>query len=82
MRDAKTLQRIAADRVQHLPAEQITCRYCGESSGSTPSLKGYVHKWGPVHGHLFTARKPEEQDIVGRLDRDALIRFPVKTNEQ
>jgi hypothetical protein len=53
----KVTQHLAAERVKHLPADQITCRYCGEQSISTGSFKGYAHRWGPTR-HMFIARKP------------------------
>jgi len=51
------MQERAARRVAHLPAHQITCRYCGEETGHNGSMKGYVHKWGPI-GHMFIAKQP------------------------
>jgi len=58
MATATENQHIAANRVLHLPADKITCRYCGEVS-ATGTWKAYAHFWGPRGGHLFTAAKPK-----------------------
>jgi len=51
------LQARQARRVQHLPADRIICAVCGEQTASTPSFKGYAHKYGPTQGHIFIAKE-------------------------
>lgn len=57
MATATRQQEIAAKRVLHLPSDQIKCRYCGESTASAGSMKGYVHKYVPTK-HRFIAATP------------------------
>ncbi len=59
MATAKRQQQVAADRVSHLSADEIKCRYCGEQSASTVSFKGFAHRWGPTK-HRFIAAKVED----------------------
>ena len=59
MATARRQQEVAAQRVAHLPPDEIRCRYCGEATGSTGSMKGYVHKYGPTT-HWFIAATPGE----------------------
>ena len=54
--DRQTQQRLAAEKVAHLPPEKIRCRYCGEASAGC-GFKGYAHRWGPTV-HAFIARRP------------------------
>ena len=58
MASAKRQQEIAAEQVSHLPPDQIQCRYCGESTASSGSIKGYFHKYGPTT-HIFIAATPQ-----------------------
>ncbi len=58
MATKKRQQEVAAQRVQHLEPRDIRCRYCGESTASTPSFKGYAHRYGPTT-HIFIAARPE-----------------------
>ncbi len=51
----KRQQEIAAQRVAHLPANEVKCRYCGEHSANN-SFKGYAHKWGPTAHRFIAAR--------------------------
>jgi len=60
MANGRRQQEVAAERVQHLPPEDIKCRFCGERTASTPSFKGYAHAWGPHGGHRFIAESPKE----------------------
>ena len=57
MATARQQQDAAYKRVDHLPAGEIKCRFCGESTASAVVLRGYVHKWGPTT-HRFMAAKP------------------------
>ena len=56
MATARQQQDTAAKRVQHLPADKVYCRFCGEQSASG-SFKGYAHIWGPTR-HRFIAARP------------------------
>ena len=60
MATARRQQEKAAERVLHLPSDKIKCRYCGESTASTGSMKGYVHKYGPTT-HTFIAATPKPE---------------------
>lgn len=54
-------QEVAFERVKHLPADEIRCRYCGEQSASTPSSVGFAHRWGPTR-HRFIAARPQQSN--------------------
>lgn len=54
-------QEVAFERVKHLPADEIKCRYCGEQSASTPSFVGFAHRWGPSR-HRFIAARPTQNE--------------------
>jgi len=57
MATAKQQQQVAFERVKHLPADKIKCRFCGESTASSDGWKGFAHKFGPTK-HRFIAAKP------------------------
>ena len=59
MADRRRQQEVAALRTAYLLPHLIKCRFCGEQSASTGSLKGYAHQHGPTR-HIFMAAKPEE----------------------
>jgi hypothetical protein len=58
MATAKRQQQVAAERVAHLPADFVRCRFCGEQTASTRGYKGFAHRWGPNGNHRFMAKKP------------------------
>mgnify|MGYP003659019240 FL=1 len=57
MASAKRQQEVAFQRVKDLPASEIKCRFCGESTASSDGWKGFAHKFGPAR-HRFIAAKP------------------------
>ena len=57
MASAKRQQEVAFHRVKDLPASEIKCRFCGESTAPSAGWKGFAHRFGPT-GHRFIAAKP------------------------
>ena len=46
--------------MHYLNPSDVKCLVCGEQAGSTGSLGGWVHRWGPVsHGPFEPDRAPD-----------------------
>lgn len=55
-------QEVAFERVKHLPADEIKCRYCGETTSEVTGWRGFAHRLGPHGNHRFIAARPTQNE--------------------